>query len=66
VQEAAMTTWKALGRPDLRSFRDNLLRNAEVARHFDAAKLDQVMDPQRDFAQVETIFRRVFGPVAKA
>ena len=61
VQQAAMTTWRALGTPEVRSFRDNLLLDAEVAAHFNAAKLDQVMDPTRDFAQVETVFQRVFG-----
>ncbi len=61
VQEAAMTTWRALGTPELRGFRDNLLLNAEVASHFDAAALDKVMDPTRDFQHVDTIFQRVFG-----
>ncbi len=61
VQQAAMATWTRLGEADARNFRDNLLLIAEVAAKFDAAKLDAVMDPQRDFANVETIFARVFA-----
>lgn len=61
VQRAAMATWTALGTPDSRSFRDNLLADAEVAGKLDAAALDGVIDPQRDFRHVETIFARVFA-----
>jgi adenylosuccinate lyase len=61
VQAAAMATWTRLGKPDARGFCDNLLAIAEVARHFDAASLDAIMDPERDFLHVETIFARVFG-----
>jgi adenylosuccinate lyase len=61
VQRAAMATWTRLGKPDARSFRDNLLADAEVEGHLDAASLDAVIDPERDFLHVETIFARVFG-----
>lgn len=61
VQRAAMATWTALGQPEARSFRDNLLADGEVAGKLDAAALDTVIDPQRDFRHVETIFARVFG-----
>jgi len=61
VQAAAMATWTRLGKPDARGFCDNLLAIAEVARHLDAASLDAIMDPERDFLHVETIFARVFG-----
>jgi len=61
VQRAAMATWSKLGEADGRDFASNILAEPEVARHFDRAKLDIVMDPQRDFQHVETIFARVFG-----
>ena len=61
VQRAAMATWTKLGDADGRDFASNILAEAEVAKHFDRATLDAVMDPQRDFAHVETIFARVFG-----
>ncbi|HWX48840.1 MAG TPA: adenylosuccinate lyase [Roseomonas sp.] len=61
VQRAAMATWTALGDPNGKSFRDNLLADEEVAGRLDAAALDKAIDPQRDFRHVETIFARVFG-----
>ncbi|MCO6415975.1 adenylosuccinate lyase [Siccirubricoccus sp. KC 17139] len=61
VQAAAMATWTKLGRPEARSFAENLLDNPAVAARFDAAALARVMDPARDFAQVDTIFARVFA-----
>ena len=60
VQQAAMATWNALGTPEVRNFRDNLLLNAEVAQHFTSAALDKVMDPAKDYANVDAIFQRVF------
>ncbi|GGG43449.1 adenylosuccinate lyase [Caldovatus sediminis] len=66
VQRAAMATWTRLGAPDGRDFRANLLADPEVAARLDAAALDAALDPRRDFAQVETIFARVFGPDAAA
>ncbi|WP_043338930.1 adenylosuccinate lyase [Belnapia moabensis] len=61
VQAAAMATWRALGRPDFRRFRDNLLAEPGVAAVMDGAELDAAMDPTRDFAHVRTIFDRVFA-----
>ena len=61
VQRAAMATWTKLSEADGKDFAANILAEPEVAKHFDAAKLQAVMDPQRDFAHVETIFGRVFG-----
>jgi adenylosuccinate lyase len=66
VQRAAMATWTRLGAPDRRDFRANLLADPEVAARLDAAALDAALDPRRDFAQVDTIFARVFGPGAAA
>ena len=61
VQAAAMATWENLGRPEGRSFRDNLLANPAVGGKLDASALDRAMDPSVDFRHVETIFARVFG-----
>lgn len=61
VQRAAMATWQALGTPGARTFRDNLLADATVSARLDGPALDAAMDPRRDFAHVDTIFRRVFG-----
>ena len=61
VQRAAMATWEALGTPQARTFRDNLLANPDVSARLTAEALDAAMDPRRDFAHVDTIFRRVFG-----
>ncbi|MCS6890538.1 MAG: adenylosuccinate lyase [Rhodovarius sp.] len=61
VQAAAMATWNALGTPQARSFRENLLADPEVAARLGAAGVDAALDPAADFAHVETIFARVFG-----
>ncbi|MCX7933606.1 MAG: adenylosuccinate lyase [Rhodovarius sp.] len=61
VQAAAMATWNALGTPQGRSFRENLLADPEVAARLGAAGVDAALDPAADFAHVETIFARVFG-----
>ena len=60
VQAAAMKTWEALGTPGARAFRDELLANPAVRARLDPAALDDAMDPRRDFAQVDTVFARVF------
>jgi len=61
VQQAAMATWTALGTPGGRDFAANLLADPQVAARFDAAALRAVMDPARDFGQVDAIFARVLG-----
>jgi adenylosuccinate lyase len=61
VQRAAMATWTKLGEAGGQDFRANLLADPEVAGVMDAAALDATLEPARDFAQVDTIFRRVFG-----
>jgi adenylosuccinate lyase len=61
VQRAAMATWTRLGEPGAKDFRANLLADPEVSAKMDPAALDAAMDPARDFAQVDTIFARVFG-----
>ncbi|MBE9607556.1 adenylosuccinate lyase [Acetobacteraceae bacterium H6797] len=61
VQRAAMATWTKLGKEDAKVFAENLLADPEVSAKMDAATLAKVMDPARDFTNVETIFSRVFG-----
>jgi adenylosuccinate lyase len=61
VQRNAMATWTKLGTPEGRSFRANLLDDAEVARQVSAAELDAAMDARMHLAQVDRIFARVFG-----
>jgi len=61
VQRNAMATWENLGTPEGRSFRDNLLADAEVARRVSAAELDAAMDAKLHLSQVDAIFARVFG-----
>jgi len=61
VQRAAMATWTKLGKEDAKVFAENLLADPEVAEKMDAPTLAKVMDPARDFTNVETIFGRVFG-----
>jgi adenylosuccinate lyase len=60
VQSAAMKAWEALGTPDARGFREELLADPAVRARLDPATLDAAMDPRRDFAHVDTIFDRVF------
>ncbi|GAN76113.1 adenylosuccinate lyase [Acidisphaera rubrifaciens] len=61
VQRNAMATWEGLGQPGARSFRDNLLADAEVAGRVDAATIDAALDPAFHRRQVGAIFARVFG-----
>ena len=61
VQRSAMATWKRLGTPEGRSFRDNLLADAEVARFVSPAELDAAMDAKMHLRAVDRIFARVFG-----
>jgi adenylosuccinate lyase len=60
VQAAAMRTWQALGTGGGLGFRDELLADPDVRTRLDPAALDAAMDPNRDFAQVDAIFNRVF------
>jgi adenylosuccinate lyase len=62
VQRNAMTTWQALGRPEARNFRDNLLADPEVAGRIAPEEIDRALDPALHFRAVDRIFERVFGP----
>jgi adenylosuccinate lyase len=61
VQRNAMATWTTLGRPENRSFAENLRADPEVAGRVDHTTLNNAMDPLRHLASVNEIFARVFG-----
>jgi adenylosuccinate lyase len=61
VQRTAMATWTSLGSPEGRSFRENLLADAEVTAHLDAAAIDRAMDPRLHLRHVDAVLARVFG-----
>jgi adenylosuccinate lyase len=61
VQRNAMATWTRLGQPDARTFRENLLNDADVAGRVSAAAIDVAMSAEMHHAHVDTIFKRVFG-----
>jgi adenylosuccinate lyase len=56
-----MATWSALGRPDGRSFRENLDADPEVAGRVSPADLDAAMDATLHLRELDTVFTRVFG-----
>jgi adenylosuccinate lyase len=66
VQRNAMATWERLGTPEGRSFRANLLADAEVAGRISEAELDRAMDPALHLKEVDRVFARVFGEAAVA
>ena len=61
VQRNAMATWTRLGQPDARTFRENLLADAEVAGRVSEAAINAAMSAEMHHAHVDTIFKRVFG-----
>jgi adenylosuccinate lyase len=61
VQRNAMATWKKLGRPGARSFRDNLAADPEVAGRVAPEELDRAMDPALHLRALDAVFARVFG-----
>jgi adenylosuccinate lyase len=61
VQSCAMATWTRLGSPEVRSFRENLEADPDVARMVNPAELDAAMDPALHLRSVDRIFARVFG-----
>jgi len=61
VQANAMKTWSMLGKPGGKSFRENLEADPEISSRVGAAELDHALDPAAHFAQLDTIFTRVFG-----
>ena len=61
VQRNAMATWTKLGQPGAKTFRENLLADAEVAGRVSPAAIDAAMSAEMHHAHVDTIFKRVFG-----
>jgi adenylosuccinate lyase len=61
VQRNAMATWTRLGHGDAQDFRTNLLADPEVAGRVSAEIIDAAMDSRLHLAQVDAIFKRVFG-----
>ncbi len=61
VQRNAMATWTTLGRPENRSFRENLDADPEIAGRFGAELLDSAMNPKLHLTALDAIFTRVFG-----
>jgi len=61
IQRNAMTTWTKLGTPEAKTFRENLLADAEVAGRVSEAAIDAAMSAEMHHAHVDTIFKRVFG-----
>jgi adenylosuccinate lyase len=61
VQRNAMATWTTLGRPENRSFADNLAADPEVAGRIDPALLAASMDPRLHLASLDAIFTGVFA-----
>jgi len=61
VQANAMKTWSMLGKPSGKSFRENLEADPEISSRVGTAELDHALDPAAHFAQLDTIFTRVFG-----
>ncbi|MFN8694016.1 MAG: adenylosuccinate lyase [Holosporales bacterium] len=56
VQRNAMQVWAGGG-----GFTALLLADKDVARYLSAEAVNDIMNPQRFFAQVDTIFKRVFA-----
>ena len=61
VQRNAMATWTRLGKPDARSFRDNLAADPEVAGRVAPEVLDRAMDARIHLRALDDVFARVFG-----
>jgi adenylosuccinate lyase len=61
VQRNAMETWTKLGQPSAQNFRTNLLADPEVMGRVSAEVIDAAMGAEMHLAQVDAIFRRVFG-----
>jgi adenylosuccinate lyase len=61
VQGSAMATWTLLGKPEGRTFRENLDADPDVAGRVAPAELDAAMDPGLHVRRVDRIFARVFG-----
>ncbi|MCC7283683.1 MAG: adenylosuccinate lyase [Acetobacteraceae bacterium] len=61
VQKNAMATWQGLDKPGGRSFRDNLLADAEVTARLDRAAIERALDPALQVARVDAIIDRALA-----
>jgi adenylosuccinate lyase len=61
VQRNAMATWTKLGHEDARDFRANLLADPDVAGRISGEDIDAAMNPALHLAEIDFLFRRVFG-----
>lgn len=61
VQKHAMATWTLLGKPEGRSFLNNLLSDPEVTQHLSPSDLDAAMRSENHLVAIDDIFEKVFG-----
>ncbi|GBQ93742.1 adenylosuccinate lyase [Acetobacter nitrogenifigens DSM 23921 = NBRC 105050] len=61
VQRCAMATWTKLGKPDGRSFRENLGDDPDIVGKVAPEVLDAAMDSRAHLKAVDARFRLVFG-----
>lgn len=61
VQRSAMETWTKLGKPEGKSFRENLENDPEITGRIDASVLDKAMDGSMHVQNLDHIYQNVFG-----
>ncbi|MBB3883312.1 adenylosuccinate lyase [Acetobacter oeni] len=61
VQRCAMATWTRLGKPDGRTFRENLAADPEIAGRIAPEVLDAAMDSRSHLRAVDERYRLIFG-----
>ncbi|BAK83157.1 adenylosuccinate lyase [Komagataeibacter medellinensis] len=66
VQRNAMATWTRLGKPDGKTFRENLEADPEVAGRVPPEVLDAAMDSASHLRMLDHTFTRVFGEAGPA
>ena len=66
VQRNAMATWTGLGKPDGRSFRENLLADPDVSARVSPDQLEEAMRSEPHLRHIDHAFERVFGRHASA
>ncbi|ATU72427.1 adenylosuccinate lyase [Komagataeibacter rhaeticus] len=66
VQRNAMATWTRLGRPDGKTFRENLEADPDVAGRVPPEVLDRAMDSASHLRMLDHTFTRVFGEAGPA
>jgi len=66
VQQNAMATWTNLGKPEGRTFRENLDADPEVSGRVPASVLDAAFDAKAHLGALDHVFTRVFGEAGPA